>query len=758
MGVAIALPPPALAASPECPNEATRAASNVDPATGRPYSTELPDCRAYELVTREKNDYDALASFSVSSYALGAGDGGSLVWDAPYAGPYGQPSNGTGDVHRAVREASACVASQATCWPLSTLAPSEVAGGEYFTLAGASSDLSTVLLRSVASDVVGLEAPEGLSEAGPAGCCTTIAADMPADSKPVAHVSGDGSHVFFQTHARLVSEDTHGPVNGITEQPEGNQVYEWTRAGGLRLAGVDSEGAATSACGATLASSGLSRSDVSRNGARVVFLSPDPGIRSAPSECRLGPIVEGRTQYVSDLYVRENGSTTVDVSGPPVGVADYGAEFVGATPDGSTVFFVSASALTPDKAHSGPGYSDLYEYDVETGVLRRLSVGQEEADLTGFNGSPSSSAIVSSDGSHVYFTALGQLVPGAGRSRRTNEEDCEGHGPGSATCTANLYLYTSGRVSFIANLEPGTFAGLYGAYHAGEPSPPLGVNQAAVTPDGTDLVFETNSNVTTYNSDGHGELYRFDAPSATISCVSCSPAGVRAEGLSYLHASPPSQVAAEFAGAPVEQLGGLSRDGSTVFFAATDRLLSAAINADPAAENPIIDVYEWHDGVLSLISTGASASPDTLLGASPDGSNVFFATASQLVAQDGDHAIDIYDARVGGGFGAPPAPPTPCTAAETCRSMAATPPAPVAPASMAFTGPGDSIVLPINGPTHGIGLGHRPTPKRSCRAKAKSVRNAKKRRQALARCPKPKHGGGRSGATSSGSSSGRGAS
>jgi len=48
-----ALPAPvatADAAEP-CPNEQLRQESNVNPATGSPYSTQLPDCRAYELVS-----------------------------------------------------------------------------------------------------------------------------------------------------------------------------------------------------------------------------------------------------------------------------------------------------------------------------------------------------------------------------------------------------------------------------------------------------------------------------------------------------------------------------------------------------------------------------------------------------------------------------------------------------------------------------------------------------------------------------------
>ncbi|HEY5045169.1 MAG TPA: hypothetical protein VII53_04865 [Solirubrobacteraceae bacterium] len=47
---ALALPTALLAAEP-CPNEQLRAESLVNPATGEPYSAQLPGCRAYELVS-----------------------------------------------------------------------------------------------------------------------------------------------------------------------------------------------------------------------------------------------------------------------------------------------------------------------------------------------------------------------------------------------------------------------------------------------------------------------------------------------------------------------------------------------------------------------------------------------------------------------------------------------------------------------------------------------------------------------------------
>ncbi|HXR22228.1 MAG TPA: hypothetical protein VN786_06720, partial [Acidimicrobiales bacterium] len=412
----------------------------------------------------------------------------------------------------------------------------------------------------------------------------------------------------------------------------------------------------------------------------VFFLSPDPLLRgNLPEECLLGPVEEktGKNSYISNLYVRENGNTTVDISKPPAGVPDYGASFVGATPDGSRVFFVTRSQLTPDKANSDP---DLYEYDVETGALKRLSVGPpgyDDADLAGppsASEDPANWAMVSSDGSHVYFTGMGQLVPGAGASAATNK----------ANETVNLYVYANGSVSFIAIVTHGNFNGDSG-YSAATVAP-LNVDVGEVTPDGSDLVFDSDSQLTAYDNAGRAELYRYDAPSHTISCVSCSPAFAPPNGPldPVFHTS--------FWDNPhgtVQQFGGLSNDGDTVFFASTDQLLPAAANvlaAEPG--NPIYDIYEWHDGVLSLISSGTSVSSDFLLGASPSGSDVFFLSASQLVPQDGEHAYQIYDARTEGGFAAP-ATPAPCASAATCRSMVASPPTTITPATVSVSGPGD---------------------------------------------------------------------
>jgi hypothetical protein len=712
-----------------CPNEALR--------SGR--SAGLPDCRAYELLSSEKDDADAMLSPLVTTFHSSfAGYGlvatGSVLWDTGFVWPYGGPTNGDDSVHQGVRATGECSSPGSPCWSQSTLLPPGAGAREFAALAGASRDLSTVLLK--ASPIVYGPAPAThLLERAPDGSYSTIA-NVASPAQVEGQLSADGGRVLLQTEARLLSEDTHGPLDPETNEPLSRQVYEWTRSGGLRLAAVDSQGKQTSPCGAapagvepSIGNASMYYPDLSADGSRVLFQSPDPGLGNGiPEECKRGPVVEGSRLYISDLYLRENGTRTVEISKPPPGAADYGARFVGASSDVSRVFFITETALTADKATSGPGHADLYEYDVRTGALTRLSVGppgHDDANVTAYGGVLSGSAIVSADGTHVYFTALGQLVPGAGASQPEN----------LSRGTANLYSYSQGRLAFVANVGPGDVTGAKASFSSSN-DPPLWLGLAGVTPDGSDLVFDSTSRLTSYdNATAAGEplaeLYRYDQPSGTISCVSCSTAGlppnpVNTHGVAF-HTS--------FWQGPkgsVEQFGGLSTDGQTVIFASTDRLLPAATNAaSPTVANPIYNIYEWHDGVLSLISTGTSTSSDFLLGSSPSGSDVYFLTADQLAAQDGDHAYDIYDARAGGGLPTTPAP-TPCASADTCRSMPSTASAPLAPASAGFTGEGN-LAPPAAAPSAGPPL--RPRPHHvSCRAKARKLKHAVRRSKALKRC------------------------
>jgi hypothetical protein len=97
----------------------------------------------------------------------------------------------------------------------------------------------------------------------------------------------------------------------------------------------------------------------------------------------------------------------------------------------------------------------------------------------------------------------------------------------------------------------------------------------------------------------------------------------------------------------------MSDDGSYVFFDSPEALV-------PQAGNGTLDVYEWHEDLVSgarsvsLVGSGADAAPSYFLGYSPyttpggvkvEAGSVFIGTHARLVAQDTGSTGDIYDAR-----------------------------------------------------------------------------------------------------------------
>lgn len=642
-------------------NEAGAVAS-----TDQTFTTEAPlPARGYELVTTGfKNDADAITPPTPATelhveffnYGLVAADGERVEWDDRGTAPNPAPTNGTRNLYISSRDGVAGWTSPAP------IVPPGAGGSTEFLLRGASANLSAVATQPATFNPAtgATEGRGALLYRAADGAFTTIyqQADN-ADQPSTTHLSPDGSRVFFQTRGHLLPSDTH--LAGA------QQLYAWSESSGLHLAGIDSSGAQVSACGAVLAGGGsqVSPLDVSSDGSRVLFMSPDP---AAASTCSEKP----------NLYLREGGKT-ISISKPPAGVPDYGAAFVDATPDLSKAFFVTETALpdndqtTPEKTTEGPGHADLYRYDSNTNKLTRLSVGPvgfDDARLSGIAGSLAQTAIVSSDGRTVYFTGLGQLVPG--------------QPPGPAG-TVYLYRWHEGQISYVTLIQPGSsnISGRKGSNNVA----PLGLGGAEVSADGAVLLFSSTSRLTPYDNQGAGELYRYDAATGRFDCPSCAPTGAAPDG------SRTPVFRTNFVGATqfspfATNLGGLSADGSTVVFASTDRLLPEAVNTNSNSIEPLYNVYAWHDGTLSLVSTGSSPSSDFLLGTSESGRDVFFATQSRLSPADRDGAYDVYDARVGGGFPGPPQPPPPCEG-EDCRGSSGAVPSRLTPGSTSLRGVGN---------------------------------------------------------------------
>jgi hypothetical protein len=240
------------------------------------------------------------------------------------------------------------------------------------------------------------------------------------------------------------------------------------------------------------------------------------------------------------LYTRVNNTVTYDVSGKPV-------HYVGATPDGTHVYFTSGEQLTGDDTDTS---SDLYMWSENDGTpqLTRISRGEagqvgntddcaaswttdcdigvyEDSGITTADGnlgglgtfSPETTnpgytdnAIAAKSGD-IYFYSPEQLVAGRG-------------GPGKE----NLYVYRGDHLSLVAALSPEPycideslkFEGGTVVLHQ-ETCSEGAAGRLQVTPDGRFAAFVTTSRLTAYDNEGFAEMYRYDADTEKVQCVSC---------------------------------------------------------------------------------------------------------------------------------------------------------------------------------------------------------------------------------------------
>ena len=248
------------------------------------------------------------------------------------------------------------------------------------------------------------------------------------------------------------------------------------------------------------------------------------------------------------------------------------------------------------------------------------------------------------------------------------------------------------------------------------------------------------------------QVWRYDSVEKAVECISCAspfnpeprlsanfPTGGQLEGQ---HGNADGMPKLTFA----------SANGDYVFFDTPAALVPQDVDGEvmpeegPGSEHPSdgnqnlslsSDVYEWRrngvdgcahiQGCLSLISSGTGGFLVTLLGTTDSGHDVFFTTSSQLVPTDKDTALDIYDARIGGGFPPPPPRPVECEGDACSTPFAA--PSDLTPSSSTFHGAGNSLgaTLPEV----------KPKPKKKIKPKKKRNKKAKPKKQG--KKPSAKH-------------------
>jgi len=519
------------------------------------------------------------------------------------------------------------------------------------------------------------------------------------------NAASDLSHVVFNSEAKLNEEPARA---------SGGNLYEWS-GGQLRMVSLLPKvgaGPAEPAPTPRLGTEFLSRHAISDDGSRVVFTS------------------EHRV-YVRDMI--EGVTTEVDVTETGEPAPEAAATFQTASGDGTKILFTDTAKLTAlSSARGGSSQTpsaDLYEFDVTTGKVTDLSVvpnfaqSHEHAQVQGLM--PGSSA----DGSTLYFVANGVL---------TNTPNARGETAAPGRCiTKNLQAQALAGASCNLYVKHGDQEGEQPKFIARLSEDDIpdweyenGGNLENVTDSvsssGRYFAFMSDRRLTGYdnqvtNPSGHEapaeEVFLYDdqgTGEAQLTCASCSTDGSRPAGVfdagskilgqegigllidrvenwegKWLAGELPGWTGSE--GQSANYQSRYLSDSGRLFFNSTEPLVHADNNGKA-------DVYEYEPegvggcaeegGCIGLISSGSSTHESAFLDASASGNDVFFLTASTLVASDRDNDFDIYDARVCGSVGCivpPELAPSSCGSIAECRPS--TPSIPSFPAPPGATTP-----------------------------------------------------------------------
>lgn len=644
------------------------ACSNVAWRTG--LSAVLADCRAYEQVTPAQKDFgpNIILGSAISSI-----DGESTVYNTggplpnATAGPYFSDN-------RASRTSSGWVSHSIS----PPQAPSTQLGalGVFPYYHALKPDLSKAVVVSanppLTPDALEFTPNLYLQELNPTGFSLL----SPAGNAIVSQLAYGGSSAdwSYQYFAATTPQTPDAPPESTINN---GQVYG-IKDGQIYLVGILPDGSIPNSAKFPRATSTDSRQTkvmhmVSEDGTRVFFQAGSsfneagttlflrinagqPEVASDPSGHCVAVTLACTVMVSASEKTNGAGPGGADPNGPmPI-------EYQEASADGSRVAFTSASELTNDAYTGRNGFgestdlgSDLYVYDQTAGELTDISVDGNPAD--GSTGAKVLGVLAASeDLSKIYFAASGDLT-------------------GSAVSgEANLYLWDDGSLAYIATLDPT----LDEANWAGPDGLAVAWSSRA-TPDGRFLAFNSVKPLTGFdNVDAETgipdrQVFLFDSQDAQLVCASCNPSGSAPIGESAI-----SGISATSGlGGGFNMPRNLSVDGKRVFFNSLDALV-------PRDSNRKRDVYVYEDGKVSLLSSG-TGSGGKFMDASPTGNDAFFITDQQLVPQDRDGLVDLYDARVGGGF-APTDGVSSCSA-EACRPPVALPPESANPSSATFIGP-----------------------------------------------------------------------
>jgi hypothetical protein len=607
-------------------------------------SAELPDCRAYELITpadtRGSLPLGAMSS-GFSSWLTppsGAGAGESLSYFISGTTLPGFEGNGRIDGYTATRGAGA---HPPQGWSSRLFAPTYTQAGDGEVLIAGSPGAVPGSPGGISSDQgysfwkVGppkafegdlsagsyLRTPSGFEALGKG----SLGEDPEADSR---FLSPGGAHAIFSSDAHL--EPGAPPASTLA-------IYD-------RAAGAAE--------------------------AEVISVPPPPPSEPSPAEEAeyedlreefetTDAIYRGSSEDGTAIAFSLGGSLYLHRAGTTTEIAEAPTTFAGVSADGKRVFYLGSGS--------------------QPGVLVACDLAQ--APCTGADQIAADGIFlnVSADGSHVFFDSK-DAIAGTGANANGEEAQAGEH---------NLYVWGGGSTDFVARLDPRDFESFAGdqgekldlwlAAIAGSP----GQSPLRSTPDGEVLLFQSHAKLTDYDNEEVGEIYRYDpaaTPDEQLLCVSCDPTGAAPSTDALLQdLSNSSPVSAE------ALIPNQTADGAAVFFQSPDRLL-------PEDSNTVQDVYEWKahgsgkpacerpGGCLALISSGQGDSPSFLYSMTSDAHDVFISTPEKLVPSDLPGSPSTYDVRIDGGI-PEQSSGAPCRG-DACQGQGSSPPALPAPSTV----------------------------------------------------------------------------
>jgi hypothetical protein len=333
----------------------------------------------------------------------------------------------------------------------------------------------------------------------------------------------------------------------------------------------------------------------------------------------------------SQLYLRRDHTDTVWVSepesAPPTSdPANLSLQWV--SPNGKHILFSTDSPLIDEDKNGG---ADLYRYSdgpQPTAESNLTMITKDGHFRTGLFGD-SSVVGASGDSSRIYLHRA----------------------------STKLYLWEDARLQLITQIA------FIGQPHEGLGAQASNPGHARVSVNGDKLAFVSSR-------EGQKRMVLYDANADTITMI--------ASGVNFEPGASGSYPRPNIRGARPEFL---SANGRRLFIPTTENLVAEDTNG-------VSDVYLYDTitGETSLLSRGDDEDGTWFQDASQSGDDVFLVTRAHYLNADPEKLVDIYDARVNGGFPDPPISDAPCVA-DGCRGQATSPPGEITPSTPRFEGP-----------------------------------------------------------------------